>query len=290
MKLGAAIAFLFFLLHAFAEREMAQRRNPLPRSRAQAINCFHKEGKEQNLFCPAVEEKRETKTQTSTQQATSGNSANKTGCTSLMRASENGDIQTVRALLRDGSDLNAELAAHTALTLAAKEGHLEIVRALLSAGADPNVRGITFHFGEYWALMSAMDRCNKDWLEIIDAMIAAGAELSPKAGYSRSPFMYAVEHDVVMTKALIARGADINSKNVDSDTPLMVAVLGSDPRMVRFLLAAGADVNARNLKGETALAIVRRLKRDFPNSEQDEIIRLLKNAMRSGSKRNTKRR
>lgn len=59
--------------------------------------------------------------------------------------------------------------------------------------------------------------------------------------------------------------------------------------MVRFLLAAGADVNARNLKGETALDVVMRLKKDFPNSEQDEIIRLLKNASRSVSKRNTKR-
>lgn len=278
------------------------------------------------MVCPSLETARQTTTQVPSEQTTRDNSAVKR-CTPLMRASEDGNLEAVRALLKERVDLNVKLFyrhRHTALMLAAKKGHLEIVRALLSAGADVNVnapgldtalrfaargghlevvkallnagaeanlRDFDFHSGEYWGLMAAMDRCNKDWLKIVDAMIAAGAELSPKAGFSRSPFTYAVrKRDVVMTKALLDRGADVNSKNWDGDTPLMsaVTVLVGDPRMVRFLLAAGADVNARNLKGETALDIVRQLKRDFPNSEQDEIIRLLKNAARSSTKRNAK--
>jgi ankyrin repeat protein len=287
--------------------------NPRPQSRVPTPNCFHQEEEKKVFLCSSDTEKSQTKTQTSAEQATRDDPTNKKRCTPLMRASENGNLQAVRALLKNGADLNAKMiygntalmlaakkghlevveallsagadvnapTAHTALTLAAAGGHLDVVKTLLSAGADPNIRGFAFHSGEFWALMSAMDRCNKDWLGIIDAMIASGAAVDPKAGFSRSPFMYAVEkHDVVMTKALMARGADINFKNVDGTTPLMVAVLGSSPEMVRFLIAADANVNARDLKGDTALAIVRQLKKQFPNEWQDEIIRLLTNAAR----------
>jgi ankyrin repeat protein len=174
--------------------------------------------------------------------------------------------------------------------LAAKEGQLEIVKVLLAAGADPNGKLVSFQFGFETPLMFAIDPCTKNRFAIMDAMIAGGAEVNPTTG-GAPPLTYAIgKRDKIMINALIARGADINLTDANGTTPLMSAVLGSDPRMVRFLLAAGADVNARNLKGETALAIARRLKKEFPNSEQDEIIRLLTNAAHRTHKRKISKR
>lgn len=246
------------------------------------------EDDENGLFCPA-EEEGATKIQTSPDGAASINSADKRGCTALMRASENGHLERVRELLKMGADVNKGWT--TPLMLAARRGHLEIVKLLLAAGADPNARTMSFHWGDGQALMFAMNPDIKNRFEIIDAMIAGGAELNPMQPFGRSPLFYAIEkRDKEMIKGLLARGAKINFPNSDGDTALMVAVLAlvSDPSMIKFLLAAGADVNARNLKGETALAIVRRLKKDFPNSEQNEIIGLLTNVVHRPHKRRTR--
>lgn len=189
-------------------------------------------------------------------------------CNALMRAAESGHLKEVQTLLDRGADANARgPGGHSALTLAAVAGHLEIVRALLKAGADPNYRTASFHFGEFSALMSAINRCNRHWTEITDAMIAAGAEVNPSV-FSRSPLMYAVErNDLVLVRALLARGADANLKNEFGVTPLMTATISSRPsiEIVKLLLAAGADPNARTKDGETALSLLDAYSKEKPH-------------------------
>jgi ankyrin repeat protein len=201
-------------------------------------------------------------------------------CNLLMVAAENGDLNAVRSLLEKRADVNAKgPGGHTALTLAAAAGQLAAVKALVSAGADPNARGIVFHFGEFSALMSAMNRCNNDWMPIMDALIAAGAELNPAGSFSRSPLMYAVErHDPIMIKALLARGADVNLKNALGMTALMTETVSSTPsvQIVRLLLNAGADPKARNNQGETPLTLLGKYAKG--KTERNEIARLLKHS------------
>jgi ankyrin repeat protein len=181
------------------------------------------------------------------------------GCNSLMIAAESGDLNRVRTLLDEGADVNAKgPAGHSALSLTAVAGHLNVVEALLAAGAHPNARMYGSHSGEFSTLMCAMDRCNKEWMKIVDAMIAAGAEVNPK-DFSRSPLMYAVErHDVVLVKALLARGANVNLKSGIGTTPLMTATVSCVPsvEVVKLLVAAGADADARSNDGETALSLL----------------------------------
>ena len=107
--------------------------------------------------------------------------------------------------------------------------------------------------------MAALAPCNKDWLKILDAMIAAGAELNPKGVFSNSPLMYAItRYDLVSVKALLARGADANLKNKRGTTPLMTVIMSRGPRieMVKLLMEAGADPNARDKEGQTALSLL----------------------------------
>jgi uncharacterized protein len=201
----------------------------------------------------------------------------KRGCTPLMRAAESGNIVEVRALLKAGADVNAAWPAwgHTALMFAAGEGHLEVVKALLAAGADPNA--VAFGHGGVpgWAWMFAMNRCNKDWLEIMDAMLAWGAKINPPTGIHMSPLGYAIEkNDRVMMEAVLKRKADVNLRDQESgETALMYAARYSNSEVVMVLLDAGAEVNARDKKGRTALSIA---EEDKENPWRDRIVELLK--------------
>lgn len=194
--------------------------------------------------------------------------------TALMRAAERGDAARVRALVRGGADVNASLSSGaTALTLAARQGHLGVVKLLLAAGADPRARLFSFHGGDYTALMAPIGIESEERVEIVDALIEAGAEINPASGFGRSPLMYAVERrDLPSLKLLISRGAKVNSKNTVGLTPLLVAVLSrSTPDILQCLIDVGADVNARSADGMTALSIAEQQRRE-------DTIRLLREA------------
>jgi hypothetical protein len=92
MRIQAKSFVLLLIVGVPCLPALAQRRNSSQRS-AVTPTCYHKEEDEKNLICPAGEEKRETKTQTSAEQATIVNSKDKKGCTPLMRAAEHGDLQ-----------------------------------------------------------------------------------------------------------------------------------------------------------------------------------------------------
>ena len=101
-------------------------------------------------------------------------------CSELMKAAEGGDIDEVRALLRNGADVNEARGSVTALMLAAGRDHLQMVQTLLRAGANPNA----IVFGRYgipgWAWMFAMNRCNKHWREMTEAMLQPVLSSTPR--------------------------------------------------------------------------------------------------------------
>ena len=60
---------------------------------------------------------------------------------SIIRATSNGDVDAVRALLADGADVDQRgRGGHTALMVAAIFGHVEIARVLLGAEANVNLK------------------------------------------------------------------------------------------------------------------------------------------------------
>lgn len=147
--------------------------------------------------------------------------------------------------------------------LAAAQGHVEVVKALLAARVDSNLRAFNFHMGDYTALMAAMDSDSKNRLEMLDAMIAAGAELNPTDA-GRTPLMRAIEkNDITLIEALLKRGAKVNWKNRQGLTPLMAAMVGSSPVIVKFLIDSGADVNARSNDSQTALSLAEEIYNEF---------------------------
>lgn len=74
-------------------------------------------------------------------------------------------------------------------------------------------------------------------------------------GDTDSPLMAAAEHadQLDLMKLLITAGADVNKRNSDMDTPLLVACYAENIEAVKLLVEHGADVNAAELYGVTSL-------------------------------------
>jgi ankyrin repeat protein len=157
--------------------------------------------------------------------------------TALIRAANGGHEKSVRLLVKSGADLNAKsVDGYTPLILAAQYGYAAAARALLDAGADPaakNKDGMS-------ALYSA---CFQGRGETWELLKAAGAnvespaeELICQAGLGRTA---AVER-------LLAEGVPVNARGPRDYTALLLASLNGRDETVRLLLARGADANVED--------------------------------------------
>jgi len=128
----------------------------------------------------------------------------------------------------------------TALHWAARHGDTALVKMLIAAGA--NVRATT-RLGGYTPLLLASQIGHA---QVIDALIAAGADAKGTTASGVTPLMFAAASGQVdAVKALIAHGADVNAAEpTRGETALMFAAANKRADAVRLLIAAKADVNA----------------------------------------------
>lgn len=126
----------------------------------------------------------------------------KQGETRLYRAVKNGDIRTVKKLLRDGADPNAANNHKlTPLHHAAYWGETEIVEALLKAGADVNI-----HNGKGWTALhsAAVSGGMKGRRKVIELLRKAGAadDVKDKHGWTPADYMLLWEENAAAAEKL----------------------------------------------------------------------------------------
>ena len=139
------------------------------------------------------------------------------GGAAFVEAAMNGNRDAIRALLKDGADVNTTQAdGMTALHWAAQKGDVELAKMLLYASANMKA---TTRIGGYTPLL-----------------------IASKNG------------DAPMITTLAAAGADVNATTINGTTPLMLASAAGKAPAVLALIDGGASVNAKEaVKGETAL-------------------------------------
>jgi ankyrin repeat protein len=210
--------------------------------------------------------------------------------TPILFAARAGHIESVRALLEAGANVNDTAPNGTsALVLATLNSHWELAAFLLEKNADPNAAG------QGWTALHQVARNRSPTLgeipppvqtgrlsslDLVQKLIAHGANVNArvtkemKDGYRNSlnrvgatPFLLAAKGiDVELMRALLSRGADPFLPTATNTTPLLVAAgvglsaQGTDTGTnedaldaVKFLLDLGADLQAANDRGETAL-------------------------------------
>lgn len=166
------------------------------------------------------------------------------GWTVLMGAAHSGQTDFVRFLIDEkGVDVNAKMKDGTTVLMhAAAEGETDTARLLIEKGADINAKdknGIT-----------ALDKANRK------GHIETARMLRQKGARGRSLDELLFHGSYVYISGLVKSGANINAKNSDGETALIVAVRNGDESKVSELLEHGASVNAKatggSYKGWTA--------------------------------------
>ncbi len=168
--------------------------------------------------------------------------------TALLCAVQHRQRKAVWLLIEAGAKLDTVgLDGNTALHLSVEKDE-SILWLLLESGANPNSKN---HDGDTPLHLAA--RLRKSPMVWLPMGPGADAEMANQDG-DNTAWRPAVE-DESITWLLLNKGADMNCRNNNDDTPLHVAAKGGKAWMSWFFVSRGADNSLRNLDGNTALDI-----------------------------------
>ena len=167
----------------------------------------------------------------------------------LLDSAEAGDTSEVLSLIRDGAGVNARGLPYgdTALMRASARGHIDTVRALLEKGGEVDARDSA-------GRTALMDAASEGYTDTAKLLLEKGATINSQDKEGWTPLFWAAYSRRTETvRFLLSKGADVNAVNKYQDTALIRAAYGGDTDTVAALLENHANVNQRDDMGRTAL-------------------------------------
>ncbi|TDI47952.1 MAG: hypothetical protein E2P02_02160 [Acidobacteria bacterium] len=157
---------------------------------------------------------------------------------SVADAAMGGDVVTLRALLEQGSDVNARFGdGMTGLHWAARKGNAAIAEVLIGAGADLEA---TTRIGAHTPLhvASAAGRAS-----VVKGLLLAGANANAITTTGATPLHFAAASgSALAVAALVEHGAKVNAAEPHwGQTALMFAAAAGRTEVVEVLLEGEAD-------------------------------------------------
>ncbi|MCB1790688.1 MAG: ankyrin repeat domain-containing protein [Gammaproteobacteria bacterium] len=169
----------------------------------------------------------------------------------LYLAVQRGDLDQLERHLYWGTDVNAVLPnGQYPLHVAADKGRIIMVKTLLKHGAD--IDRLTNEGDSALDLAILAGRT-----QIAEVLLAQDAKLDPSALLLKLSTAGGTDRDSL--RFLLERGADLEARNAEGDTALLIAIRQDNHRLATHLVNAGADVNVTAHDGQSALALARSL-------------------------------
>ena len=176
----------------------------------------------------------------------------------LIGAVVNRSIAGTLHSLNFGADVNGGVAGPAGDTLYAiccAVGAPDLLKIVLDAGADPNLRDP--RTGSALELAVA----TYESLQDTELLLDYGADVDGRDADGYTPLMVATG-ELEIAQLLVRHGANVNAVTVTGWSVLMAAVVHGTPSLIRFLLEKGADPELKDEDGMTALAHAVRTNRE----------------------------
>lgn len=158
-------------------------------------------------------------------------------------------IERVRTWIEQGAQVNFEDLSPVAwppLTSACGNGNEAIVKMLIQKGAEINYRSED----EITALSIASQNGHS---EIVQMLIKKGAQITNRPGDQRAFLVAIRRHYSPIVQLLIDSKANVNLKDINNSTPLLIATLNGDFEIARLLINYDADISLPGFNGVTPL-------------------------------------
>jgi ankyrin repeat protein len=179
---------------------------------------------------------------------------------SLIEACRNGDVESVRELLKTCGDTDkwydTSTDGRTPLYVACFFGHLAVVQLLVEAGADmeklSKTSNVSHQLVTRWCtpLCAA---CQQGHLEVVRLLVKAGADKDKARTDGCTPlFIASTLGHIEVVRLLVQVDAD-KEKGPDEYTPLFLASRKGHVEVVRLLVEAGAENDNAMANGYTPL-------------------------------------
>lgn len=188
------------------------------------------------------------------------------GVSALHKVAEQGNhAMLMEYMIKRGVNVNITtdvpaLAGETALHIACRDNNYEVVKALKNAGADDSIININsevpayclFDHYRYYSCEKALKIL--PLLDTVDCSCAETGDMPILRMYRRRQNSDA---DYEMTEIFIEKGIDVNKRDNNGNTALLVQGDNNNNKdVIKLLLSEGAELNARNKNGDSVLMYV----------------------------------
>ncbi len=174
--------------------------------------------------------------------------------THLHLAAYKGHTELAIELIRRGAKINAtdHKDGQTPLHYAAQKGHSKLVAVILDIQNDIQSKESYSAF-----FMAIENQC----VDVVRVFIKKGINVNNRDGGVVSIWSAAQVGNIEIIQLLIEQGADLNSPNFFSGTPLYIAAFNGHLEAVKMLIENGANIEEGNWQPNSTFAIAR--QRDF---------------------------
>ncbi len=193
----------------------------------------------------------------------------------LHLAAFKGDLARVRSICAEGIDVNSRDEINwTPLHWAASGSQRDIAEFLILKKADVNAKGtgddctplrqaayigskelveLLLSNGAATSIGRPLhDAAKRGHVQVVEVLVAHGADIDKKDSEGRTPLMLSCKNrHKGVSELLIAKGADVNAKSNAGRTALHLACAFGHKDMVELLISKGADVNAKENAGRS---------------------------------------
>ena len=164
----------------------------------------------------------------------------------------------VELLIESGAEVDAQNeSGKTALMLAAFSGKLKIIQALRGSGASYD----KFDRSGSFIVHYAVDGGNVDSLQW---MLLDGIDPNKKdmnSGWTPLFRVANISGNKDIAELLIKFKADVNARDKENKTALMMAIINGNQPLVELLVNHGADIMFKNEYGKNALDLAKAMER-----------------------------